>query len=129
MLTINRQTEYAIFLLHFLQCRKKSVSLNEVASLTGLSPSLLSKVAGKLVEANILASKEGLGGGYQLKKKLGQISLGEVIALFEQKKRIVSCFSDHKNCISDCQLKNFWKKVEEDVENRLGRIKLDKMLK
>jgi len=119
MLTINRQTEYAIFLLHFLQCRKKSVSLREIVSLTGLSASLLSKVASKLVEADILISKEGLGGGYQLKKKLAKISLGMVIGLFEKKKRIVSCFSDHKNCISDCQLKNFWRKVEEDIENRI----------
>jgi len=129
MLTINRQTEYAIFLLHFLQCRKGPVSLKEIVSLTGLSASLLSKVASKLTEADILTSKEGVGGGYRLKKKLAKISLGEVISLFENKKRIVSCFSDHKNCISDCQLKNFWKKVEEDVEGRLEKIKLNRMLK
>ncbi len=129
MISVNRQTEYAIFLLHFLQCRKKVVSLKEVAGLTGLSPSLLGKVASKLVEKEILTSKEGLGGGYRLKKNLSRISLGEVMRIFEKRKRIVSCFSDHKNCISDCQLKTFWRQVEEDVEQRLEKIKLNKMLK
>ncbi|MFH1601548.1 MAG: Rrf2 family transcriptional regulator [Candidatus Shapirobacteria bacterium] len=128
MLTIKRQTEYAVFLIHYLHCQNKEVSLKLVSEATSLSLPLLGKVASRLVEADILASKEGKGGGYRLKKPLKKITLKEIMDIFETKRRIVSCFADEQSCIADCRLKSFWHKVEKDLEKRLGRIRLSKML-
>lgn len=128
MLTINRQTEYAVFLIHYLHCQNQDAALKTVSKTTGFSLPLLGKVASPLVEAGILDSKEGKGGGYRLKKPLKKITLGEIMDIFETKRRIVSCFADEKSCIADCRLKSFWHKVEKDLEKRLGRIRLSKML-
>ncbi|MCD6226104.1 Rrf2 family transcriptional regulator [bacterium] len=130
MFTLSRQTEYALFLINFLKKKSVPVSLGTISNQFGFSRQFLGRVAGKLKEAGILASKEGKRGGFWLRKDPEKISLGEIISLFEGEKRIVSCLKKNPppGCLPHCRLRAFWRRLEKSFYHQLQEIKLGEIL-
>jgi Rrf2 family protein len=124
MITINRQTEYALFLISYLSGRKKPVPLAEIGQKTNLSPQFLSKVAIQLKKKKILKSKEGRSGGYTLAVKPEKISLARILMIFEAEKRIVSCLEKKKLCVKNCYLREFWANFEKKLWQQCREISL-----
>jgi len=130
MISINRQTEYALFLIAFLYGRKEYIPLSKISQISGLSLGLLSRVASVLSSEGILDSREGADGGYMLNTKPEKITIYEIMSLFEPNRRIVSCL-DNKGgslCLKDCPLKTFWSKLEGEFEKKLKKIKISQIL-
>jgi Rrf2 family protein len=130
MISINRQTEYALFLIAFLHGRKKYTPLSKISRISGLSLSLLSRVASVLSSEGILDSQEGASGGYILNIKPERITMYKIMSLFEPDRRIVSCLDNNERCsrLKNCPLKKFWSNLEGEFENKLKKIKISQVL-
>lgn len=127
MITINRQTEYALFLINHLKDEKEPVSLKEVCRHSGLSARFMAKVAARLKKEKLLGSREGAGGGYWLLANPKKTSLWKIFEVFEKDKRIVSCLNG-SSCVRRCKLKGFWKKLEGDFIKQIKKVNLSEII-
>ena len=127
MITVNRQTEYALFLINHLKGKNTPVSLKEICRYSGLSGRFMAKAASGLKGAKILGSKEGAGGGYWLLVDPKKTSLWKIFEIFESNRRIVSCF-DGTDCMRRCRLKGFWKRLEGDFVKQVKKVTLSEII-
>lgn len=67
------------------------VSSQRVANARGFSKALAAKILTTLAQSGIVKGATGPGGGYQLAKKPGDISLLEVVSHFEVQNSVVMC--------------------------------------
>lgn len=83
---------------------------NAVADLK-LPKRYMAHIAAKLASAEIIQSHEGVRGGYELKKKLSEIKLFEVLRLFEGDMRLVKCADSAYKCQwgEICGHQHYWK--------------------
>lgn len=118
MLSISRKVGYGLELLTVLAKlgQGKTVPLNQLTKTARLPYRFTSQVAISLKEAGILGSKEGVGGGYYLKKKPGKVTITQVIRILEGRKGIVACMVEG-NCRRQCfcQSKPVWQQIQNDV--------------
>ncbi len=127
MITVNRQTEYALFLINHLKGEDTPVSLEKICRHSGLSGRFMAKVASGLKKAKMLGSREGAGGGYWLLVDTKKTSLWKIFEIFENNKRIVSCL-DGNDCMRRCRLKGFWKKMESDFIKQIKKVTLSEII-
>lgn len=57
---------------------------NEIASVRKISPTLTAKLLTRLAAAGLVKGHPGPGGGYSLKRRAKDISLFDIVSLFEQ---------------------------------------------
>jgi Rrf2 family protein len=82
---LTTRSEYALLALAYLaRCPKdKYISVDIIANAQGIPPKFLEQLMLALKRAHILHSAKGQHGGYMLAKAPNQISLAEVIRLFD----------------------------------------------
>ena len=87
-----KKTDYGLVMMALLARRGKGelMSVREMQEL-GLPRSFLVKIAKSLIDAKIVAAKEGRGGGYFLNKDPKSINLRTVIEALEGKVGTASC--------------------------------------
>ena len=84
LLRLNRMTDYAIVVLGALAHRHGEVlATAQIASLTGLTQPTVAKVAKRLQACDLLATKRGANGGYQLTGNPSELSLVMIIEAVE----------------------------------------------
>ena len=130
MFSIHKQTDYALLTIWRLIDRKTYVPLSELVKETGMPQRFLARITADLVRNNILKSKEGRSGGYLLAKSLNEISLYELLVLFEGDLEFVNCNSKDNNCVcSDkCGHKSFFcDKLKNILKGQLEEIMLDEV--
>ena len=93
--------------------------INQISKERKMPYKYLSQIAPVLVDAGILGSKEGVGGGYYLKKKPESISVGEVLELLEGPMAPVACMRDGCQCEPHCVQKSMMKKVATSVREAM----------
>jgi len=118
MFSLSRKSGYGLELLTVLARlgQDKMVSLNQLTKTARLPYRFASQLAVSLKEAGILGSKEGVKGGYYLKKNPGKVTVAEVIEALEGRKGIITCMVDgrcHRGCF--CQSKPIWQQIQADV--------------
>ncbi|MEI7847641.1 MAG: Rrf2 family transcriptional regulator [Chloroflexota bacterium] len=82
---LTTRSEYALLALAYLaRCPQDSyISVDAIASAQGIPPRFLEQLMLTLKRAHILHSSKGQHGGYRLAKAPHQISLAEIIRLFD----------------------------------------------
>lgn len=120
MFTISNKTDYAVLLIEYLSQKIKPTPLSQIVKVCGLPRRFLARIAAQLVKTDILESKEGIKGGYRLKKPLTQIKLYEVLQIFEKDLEIIKCADKKYQCKWQkiCQHQSFWK---EKLKNQFIR--------
>jgi len=130
MLTLRRETDYALQMLKVLSKSKGQVlSLNEVAKKTKVSFLFLQKIARKLRLAKIIKAHQGVAGGYQLSIEPNKITLRKVVEVMEGKCCILSCLDESKkveccNLAKTCELKTKLGKLNKRIVKILDEVKL-----
>lgn len=130
MLTIRRETDYAIQILKLLaKNKKKFLSLSELAKQTGISFPFLQKIARKLRLAGLIKAEQGAKGGYALNLPTGKINLRKIIEALEGPCAILPCFCKNKkvNCVrkhSKCHLQRKLKKLNSRIVKAIEASKL-----
>jgi Rrf2 family nitric oxide-sensitive transcriptional repressor len=96
---ISRKSEYAIHSLMILAYnRGQGMSVDELATMQEISQTYLAKVMQKMAGVGLVQSCKGFNGGYTLAALPSDISLGQVVALFEEEAQFYTCMDAERGC-------------------------------
>lgn len=131
-MSITSQTEYAVMLLSELARRPGGslVSSHEVACKYGVSDIFLKKTAHILVNAGLVYSRRGTGGGIGLTRPAETITLGEVIEAVQGPLLLKPCLQPGFPCgrRDGCQLWPRLRKMQVQLEEELNRVVITELV-
>ncbi len=107
------------------------IPLKDIAERQGISKKYLEIIIKDLVEGDLLTSLSGKGGGYKLKRKPEEYSVGEIIELTEGSLAPVACLAAKaEDCprASGCITLPLWKEYGDQVHNFFYNKKLSDLL-
>jgi len=127
MLSITKKSDYGLLMLSFLAFKgaEGRMSLTEMAE-RGMPKAFMAQIANNLVQAGILASKEGRGGGYSLNDEPKNISLHRVLEAIEGQLAPVQCVMAVKRCPAEkiCGQRVVMSKVTSQIGKVLDKYNL-----
>lgn len=125
-------TDYALRVLMYLGAhRERLVTIQEVASVHGISKNHLTKVVHRLGVAQLVATVRGRAGGIRLAVDPERLMLGTVVRLTEPDFTLVECFDEARNNCSlspVCVLKHTLGRATGAFLNELDRVSLSAVL-
>ena len=127
MLKVGRLADYGVLVLHHLgRVRPARLSVESLAELTRLPLPTVRKVMRFLAEAQLVVSKRGPNGGYQIARPPAAISLAEAIAAVEGAPALTACCAEEPDCelVDHCELADRWPGVNTIVVRVLERTSL-----
>jgi Rrf2 family transcriptional regulator, iron-sulfur cluster assembly transcription factor len=123
MLNLSANGDYGLLLLRELALASKGkyLSLADLAASRRLPRKYLEQVAHALVEAGVLVSREGRGGGYKLSRDAKDIKLTDVLTALEGALEPVACTHCSSCCerSSACERKTGWWELHRQLFNTL----------
>ena len=86
------------------------VQIGEISKRQDISVKYLEQLIRPLKQANLVTSVRGPKGGHLLAKKPEEITLGQIVRLFEGQSELVECISNPAKCSmsDDCQVRLAW---------------------
>ncbi len=105
-------------------------SIHSIALRQGIADKYLEQLIGKLRKAELVVSLRGATGGYQLAKKPGEISVGEILRALEGDLKPVDCAGlDEAGCATggSCVTKYVWQRIQDSIEDTVNHIYLDEL--
>ena len=121
---ITRQTDYAVRCVLYLSKEPQRITtVNEIAKPMHIPKSFLAKILQSLVKAGIVESTRGVKGGFQLVRKLKEITLLDVIEAIEGPVAMNRCAIDKRMCSlsNTCSVHPVWVELRKECERRLRR--------
>jgi len=96
---------------------EKLIAIREIARCQQISVSYLEQVLNKLKKAKIIVAKRGPNGGYRLYKKAEEITLHEIVELFEKNFKIIDCERPGELCTGFCNAaKPIWDDLNDSID-------------
>ncbi|WP_138430991.1 RrF2 family transcriptional regulator [Fodinibius saliphilus] len=112
--------EYALRAMACIALKKdgRPVSSNVLARATGIPGHYLSKILRKMVEADLVTSQKGHGGGFRLAKEPSEIKFKSILATVDYKIEPNSCVFGWDECDSEdpCPLHNTWSQLKDSFQ-------------
>lgn len=102
--------------------------MREVAKKEGISADYLEKIFTQLEKENFITSKRGPSGGYALAMVPEDITLRSILEILENNFSLVECVDDDCNRLADCPVAPTWKKLDDEVKEKLELINLKTIL-
>lgn len=128
MFTLTKKADYGLSMLSVLALRGRNgrVSMKELSE-AGIPRAFMSKIAASLVEAGILNSREGKGGGYGLNYDPKEIQIREALEAIEGEVEPVCC----SECPMEggCGQVDFMARLTEDINRMLEKYTLEDLVK
>lgn len=128
MLRFNKKTEYALLAIEHMALSEHhgalTTSTREISEAYHIPYPLLAKVMQKLANKGFIKSIQGTKGGYLLAKKPIDISVADVISVFDGPVAVAECFKDTKiNCPqwSDCLIKDPFYELNHKIQLLLSQ--------
>ena len=103
------------------------VPLKEIAQEQQISEKYLESIVKALVQHGLLEGVRGKGGGYRMKKKPEEVSVGSILELTEVGIAPVACLEDGAEpCprAADCRTLPLWKKLYGMLNDFLGSVSI-----
>jgi Rrf2 family protein len=106
----------------------RALSVHELASRTGISPKYLEQIMTRLRTAELVRSRRGVSGGYELARAAGDITVGAVVRLMDGPLAPSPCASQsaHVPCPTyrcpteqSCVLRGLWLDVRDAISGVL----------
>lgn len=98
-----------------------------LAEETGVPLPTAQKLMGRLTQAGLLVSARGTGGGVQLARAAGAISLADIVEAVEGPIAMTACVDDQRNDCgleSACRVKPHWGVVNTTIRGALDGVSL-----
>ena len=125
---ISKRTEYALRALQELarptSGRRGPVQARELACLQDIPVKFLEQILASLKNAGIVHSRRGCNGGYALARPAREISLGEVIRLFEGTPGPADAIGADDDGPSLCGVQDIMGQVERSITRMLDGLSL-----
>ncbi len=115
---LSTTTEYALrAIVELARCPEgKSCLGRDIAERTGVPSNYLSKILLDLKTRGLVTAIRGTGGGYRLRKEAEQISLMDIVEIFDPVRARPSCLLDREDECSDetpCSAHKGWGRVRD----------------
>ena len=126
---VTTKGRYAMRLMVYISnFPERKVALREVSENEGISLKYLEQLARSMVEAGLLKSARGHGGGYLLTRDAGEIRAGDVLRAAEGTTAPVACaaLEDGGECPREqsCTTIAFWAGLDRVIEDYVDGITL-----
>lgn len=130
---ISTKGRYALRLMVDLAINNtgEPVSLKDIAKRQGISDKYLEQIISVLNKAGYVKSVRGAQGGYILRKKPEEYTVGMILRLTEGNLAPVSCLEDEEvDCErqGDCVTVIVWKKLNDAINEVVDGITLDDLV-
>jgi len=127
MFRITKLADYSLVVLsHFAMRLNDVLSSCDIVSATNIPKPMASKILKLLTQNGLLKSIRGAKGGYVFCKKPDEVSVADVIRIFEGQIAVTECNSSENSCslARSCNLRLPWKQVNKAVAEILGGVTL-----
>ncbi len=124
---ISTRSEYAVRVLLELGMRHgEDVSLNDVAKRWRISLDYLEQLMPPLKKAGLVRSRRGAKGGYSVAKPLDDITVADILEVFDGPIKVMDCLPNDRECWASgaCAIREVWRDVKEAVEGVLRGVTL-----
>ena len=93
-----------------------AIRAQDLSHVTGIPIHYLSKIMRRLVEAGLLYSRKGHGGGFKFARPLAEIRFADVLNAVDYEVEPMSCVFGWGACNKDhpCPLHPFWKSLKDE---------------
>jgi Rrf2 family protein len=97
------------------------VQIGEISKRQDISVKYLEQIIRPLKQAKLVESVRGPKGGHMLAKEPEEITLGQIVRLFEGQSDLVECVSNPDTCnmADDCQVRLAWKDATRVLYEKL----------
>ncbi len=97
------------------------VQIGEISKRQDISVKYLEQLIRPLKQANLVESVRGPKGGHMLAKKPEEITLGQIVRLFEGQSDLVECVSNTEKCnmADDCKVRLAWRDATRVLYEKL----------
>ena len=97
------------------------VQIGEISKRQDISVKYLEQLIRPLKQANLVESVRGPKGGHMLAKSPAEITLGQIVRLFEGQSDLVECVSNPEKCsmADDCQVRLAWRDATRVLYEKL----------
>jgi Rrf2 family protein len=123
MLRLSKRSDYGLIAMRALASSASSVSARELAARFDIPLELLAKVLQKLVRGGLLASHQGIRGGYVLSRPAAQISVADIIVAIDGPLTVTACSDQDQTCdqYSKCNVRDpLWRLKDRIVAALAG---------
>ena len=126
---LTREADYAIRIMYTLSVNDELTDAASIAESIVVTRRFTLKILGKLLEAGLVASKLGAGGGYYLAKPAKEISIADIIEAIEGPLLISTCLCGGYSCerVTDCSRCVFhcmFETLNEELHKKLSSISI-----
>jgi len=131
MVGLSQTTQYAIQTLRCLASgRCPTRSLADVAACSSIPRPYLAKIVNTLARSGMVLTKRGVGGGITLARSADEITLLEVVRVFEGPTWITHSLIDLGNAEKTrrCPTQAAWARIRNDIESELQHTTLADVL-
>jgi Rrf2 family protein len=130
---IGKQTDYAARILLHLACLGDDVQIpmNEITAKRLIPPPYARRIVARLAGAGFLKTSRGMGGGIRLARPASEITLLEVVSVFEGGMILNRCVDDPEACPFDniCPVQKAWTNATRQLEEHLATVRFDLLAK
>jgi len=97
------------------------IQIGEISKRQDISVKYLEQLIRPLKQASMVTSVRGPKGGHLLAKNPKNITLGQIVRLFEGQTELVECISNPEQCnmSDDCQVRLAWKEATRVLYEKL----------
>ena len=109
-----------------LQINQGVTQVSKIAFNQKIPVKYLEQILRTLKQAGIVKSVRGPKGGHLLAKDPAQISLGQIVRLFEGQTDLVACVSSPEKCdmAAECLVRNAWQDATSVLYEKLDNISI-----
>ena len=106
------------------------VQIGEISKRQDISVKYLEQLIRPLKQADLVTSVRGPKGGHLLAKEPEEITLGQIVRLFEGQSELVECISNPEKCSmsDDCQVRLAWQDATKVLYEKLDSISIADLL-
>ncbi len=117
-------TDYAIRCILYLAKKDSSSNALEISEAMCIPHNYVQQILRRLRIAKLVDSSQGRGGGYKLAKSPEDISMIDIMELFEKNMRINRCLEDDHFCswngtAKGCPVHGYYKSLQKNIDTYL----------
>ena len=132
MKVLTKNTDYAIRALLALAARKGSyVSARSIATEHDIPYQFLRGLLQEMIRHDLIVSKEGVQGGFMMKKDPDTISVTHLIEIFQGKVQMSECMFRKQICANRarCVLRHEIMRIEQVVQSEFEKVTIGKLFR
>lgn len=130
---LNIKTDYAMRITIYLAQRSEISNATEISQALRIPHTYVPKVLKGMLDSGIIASKEGMGGGYYLAKGPKEITLLDIYVCCEPTTKISRCMEEGETYCpnqqsGNCSVMTYYMELQREIKEKLQRKTIEEFL-